>query len=256
MSKVKITLLGTGTSQGVPLIGCKCKVCLSDNPKDKRLRTSALVQTANTNVVIDTGPDFRQQMLRTGIDKLDAVIFTHEHKDHTAGLDDIRAFNFIQKKAVPVYANKNVQHSLRREFAYIFEEKKYPGIPEITLTEIEENQAFQINDLSIMPFRVMHMYLPVIAFKFNDICYITDANFISEETIAKIRNVKILVLNALRYEKHPSHFTLDEAVEIVKKINPEKAYFTHISHQLGLHEEISSRLPENIFLAYDGLVLE
>ncbi len=256
MSKVKITLLGTGTSQGVPLIGCKCNVCTSTNPLDKRLRTSALVQTANTNVVIDTGPDFRQQMLRTGIDKLDAVLFTHEHKDHTAGLDDIRAFNFIQKKAIPVYAKKNVQQSLRREFAYIFEEKKYPGIPEITLTEIENESEFCINDLKIFPFTVMHMYLPVFAFKFDNICYITDANFISEETIASIQNVRILILNALRHEKHPSHFTLDEAIEMVKKINPEKAYFTHISHQLGLHEEISAQLPENIFLAYDGLVLE
>lgn len=252
---LSLVLLGTGTSQGVPLIGCKCKVCTSINPKDNRLRTSALIKYQDLQIVIDTGPDFRQQMLREDISNLDAVMFTHEHKDHIAGLDDIRAFNYHQKKEMPIYCNSNVEATIRKEFAYVFAEKKYPGIPQLNLIPIEANRAFNIGNLPILPLPVLHMHLPVIGFLIKDICYITDANYISDEVIDRIKGVKILVLNALRMEKHPSHFTLDEALEIVNKVNPKTAVFTHISHQLGLHEDIQKLLPSNVFLGYDGMVL-
>jgi phosphoribosyl 1,2-cyclic phosphate phosphodiesterase len=251
---VKVTLLGTGTSQGVPIIGCKCEVCTSTDPHDNRLRSSILIESDTTTIVVDTGPDFRQQMLREGVDQMDAVVFTHEHKDHIAGLDDIRAFNFILRKRIPVYASERVQGAIKREFAYIFDEFKYPGIPEIDLYTIPE-APFVIGDIELIPINVMHMKLPVLGFRVKDFCYITDANFISEKEFEKLKGVKILVLNALRREAHPSHYTLDEAIEVIKKIDPEKAYLTHISHQLGKHADVSKELPEGIELGHDGQVI-
>lgn len=250
-----ITFLGTGTSQGVPIIACDCIVCQSQNPKDKRLRTSILVEHHNTKIVIDSGPDFRQQLLREKIKSLDAIVFTHEHKDHIAGLDEVRAFNFIQKKSMPVYATERVQNAIKREFAYIFSDEKYPGIPEIDLINITD-EPFQIIDVDIIPINVLHYKLPVKAFRTNDFTYITDANFISEVEKEKIKGSKIIVINALRKEEHISHYTFQQAIDLMIELKPEKAYFTHISHQLGLHNEVSIELPDFIELAYDGLKIE
>ena len=251
---MKITFLGTGTSQGVPLIACKCEVCTSTNVKDKRLRSSIMVETSTTTIVIDTGPDFRQQMLREQVEQLDAVVFTHEHKDHIAGLDDVRAFNFINGKHIEVYATSRVQAAIKREFAYIFAEDKYPGIPLINLNEIDL-APFQINDIKLNPIEVMHYKMPVLGFRIADFTYITDAKSISEKEKEKMKGSKVLVLNALRREEHISHFTFQEAIDLAQELNVEQAYFTHISHQLGLYEQVSEELPSNIFLAYDGLKL-
>jgi phosphoribosyl 1,2-cyclic phosphate phosphodiesterase len=251
---IKVTFLGTGTSQGVPVIACDCRVCTSKNEKDKRLRTSVLVETAKTRFVIDSGPDFRQQLLREKIKKLDAVVFTHEHKDHIAGLDEVRAFNYINKIKMPVYATARVQTALKREFAYIFSEEKYPGIPEVELINFE-NEPFYVGDILVEPLNVLHYKLPVKGFKINKFAYITDANLIPEEEKKKLNDLDVLVLNTLRREPHISHFTFDEAIALVKEFRPKKAYFLHISHQLGLHDEVSRELPDNIELAFDGLQL-
>lgn len=249
---IKVTFTGTGTSQGIPLVACDCIVCSSTNYKDKRLRTSVLIETAKTRVSIDSGPDFRQQLLRERIKKLDAVVYTHEHKDHIAGLDEVRAFNFINKVKMPVYATERVQKALQREFAYIFSEEKYPGVPEVELFSFE-NDPFNVGDILLEPINVLHYKLPVKGFKVNKFAYITDANFISVEEKKKLQNLDVLVLNALRREPHVSHFTFSEAIELVKELKPKKAYFTHIAHQLGLHDEVSKELPPNIELAFDGL---
>jgi phosphoribosyl 1,2-cyclic phosphate phosphodiesterase len=251
---IKVTFLGTGTSQGVPVIACDCSVCTSKNEKDKRLRTSVLIETERTRFVIDSGPDFRQQLLREKIKKLDAVVFTHEHKDHIAGLDEVRAFNYINKIKMPVYATSRVQTALKREFAYIFSEEKYPGIPEVELINFE-NDPFYVGDILVEPISVLHYKLPVKGFKVNKFVYITDANFIAEEEKNKLKNMDVLVLNTLRREPHISHFTFEEAIQLVKELKPRKAYFLHISHQLGLHDEVSKELPNNIELAFDGLQL-
>lgn len=251
---IKVTFLGTGTSQGVPLIACSCEVCKSLNSKDKRLRSSILIESANTRLVVDSGPDFRQQLLREKITKLDAVVFTHEHKDHIAGLDEVKAFNFLNKMRMPVYASSRVQDALKREFAYIFADEKYPGIPEIDLFPIDETM-FTIGDIMLEPISVMHYRLPVKAFRVNDFAYITDANFIAETEKKKLKNLQVLVLNALRQEPHISHFTLAEALALVEELKPQKAYFTHISHQLGTHDNVSKMLPANVELAFDGLQL-
>lgn len=247
-------MLGTGTSGGVPLIGCECEVCRSTDKKDKRLRSSAFIELDNFNFVIDTGPDFRYQMLRTGVKQLDAVVFTHDHKDHTAGLDDVRAFNFLQKSEMQVYATKVVQHALKKAYHYAFTENKYPGIPQIKLNTIK-NEPFALGGKTITPIEVMHYKLPVLGFRIDDFTYITDANYISKEELAKAAGTKVLVLNALRHQQHISHFTLNEAIEIAQTVKAEKTYFTHISHQLGLHQKIEKELPENIHLAYDGLTI-
>ncbi|HEX8515754.1 MAG TPA: MBL fold metallo-hydrolase [Bacteroidia bacterium] len=252
---MKITFLGTGTSQGIPIIACPCSVCTSADPKDKRLRTSVMIEEKGKHFVIDTGPDFRQQMLRENVKKMDAVIFTHEHKDHTAGFDDIRAFNFILRKKMDVYASTRVQEAIHREFAYIFSDFKYPGIPEIDL-HLLENKLTTIHGVDFIPIEVMHYKLPVFGFRVGGFTYITDANFISEKEKEKIKGSKVLVLNALRKEEHISHFTLQQAIGLVEELQPEQAYFTHISHQLGLHAEVEAELPEGIHLAYDGLTLE
>ncbi len=249
---IKVTFLGTGTSQGVPLIACDCAVCKSDNFKDKRLRSSILVESSSTRVSIDSGPDFRQQLLRERVKKLDAVIFTHEHKDHIAGLDEVRAFNYINRERMPVYASTRVQQALKREFAYIFSDEKYPGIPEIDLFDLND-EPLQIGTLVFEPINVMHYKLPVKGFKINQFAYITDANFIPDQEKDKLKDLDVLVLNALRRETHISHFTFQEAIDLVNELKPKKAYFTHISHQLGLHDEVNKELPTNIELGFDGL---
>ncbi len=249
-----ITFLGTGTSQGVPVIACDCEVCTSTDPHDKRLRTSILIEGDDKTVVIDSGPDFRYQMLRAGVKHLDAIVFTHEHKDHVAGMDDIRAFNYRQNAPVDVYATTRVQEALKREFSYIFAEFKYPGIPQINLHTIGLD-PFDIGSLHFIPVEVMHYKLPVLGFRIKDFTYITDAKTVSETEKQKIKGTKILVINALQTQSHISHFTLDEAILFALEIGAEKTYFTHISHRLGLHEVMSQQLPPNIEFAYDGLKL-
>ena len=250
-----ITFLGTGTSTGVPMIACECEVCTSASSKDKRLRSSILVQSAATTLVVDTTPDFRYQMLRAGVKKMDAVLFTHSHKDHIAGLDDIRAFNFFQQQPIHIYATEPTQQALKREFMYAFAENKYPGVPEIILNTIS-NEPFKVGDIPVTPIQVWHLKMPVLGFRFGSLTYITDANRIDESEKQKIKGSQILIVNALRKERHISHFTLTEAIELVKELEIPTAYFTHISHQLGKHDDVESQLPEGIHLAYDGLVLK
>ncbi|PZX61217.1 phosphoribosyl 1,2-cyclic phosphate phosphodiesterase [Algoriphagus ratkowskyi] len=251
---MKVTFLGTGTSQGVPVIGCDCQVCNSLDFRDKRFRASVYIQVGKLSLVIDTGPDFRSQILRAGITELDAVIFTHEHKDHTAGLDDIRPFNFKQQRDMPIFGKRQVLDQVKQEFEYIFARKSYPGIPQVETIEIDEN-AFTIEGITITPIPVMHYKLPILGFRIGDFTYITDANHIPEDSLKLIEGSEILVLNALQRESHISHFTLNEAVEIAKKIGAKETYFTHISHKLGLHNSVDLELPEGIALAYDGLQL-
>ncbi|MEI2758682.1 MAG: MBL fold metallo-hydrolase [Bacteroidia bacterium] len=252
---MKVTFLGTGTSQGVPVIACSCAVCQSNDPRDKRLRTSIHIQHGNSSFVIDSGPDFRQQMLRAEIKNLTALIFTHEHKDHVAGMDDIRAFNYVLQKKIDIYATLRVQEALVREFPYVFHDFKYPGVPEVNMITIDEH-PFIIEGLEFIPIEVLHYKLPVNAYRFGDFTYITDANFISEKEKEKIKGSRIVVINALRREKHVSHFNLQEALELIKELQPEKAYLTHISHQLGKHSDVEQELPPNVFLAYDGFEIE
>jgi phosphoribosyl 1,2-cyclic phosphate phosphodiesterase len=249
-----ITFLGTGTSSGVPMVACDCRVCISDDKKDKRLRSSILVQSATTSFVVDTTPDFRYQMLREQVKKLDAVLYTHPHKDHIAGLDDVKAFTFNSGNPMEVYANALTQESLKREFYYIFTDKKYPGIPQINLNTIDLT-PFSIGDIPVIPILVWHLHMPVFGFRFGNFTYITDANRMEESEKEKIKGSEILILNALRHKKHLSHFTLWEATELVQEVKVPQAYFTHISHQLGKHQEINSDLPNGIELAYDGMQL-
>lgn len=249
-----VTFLGTGTSQGIPVIACKCVVCCSTDYKDKRLRSSIHIEVNKLHLNIDVGPDFRQQMLSNNIIQMDAILLTHEHKDHTAGLDDVRSFNFALEKDMPLYGKQNVLDQISREFSYIFSETKYPGVPRIERIPIQ-NTRFDINGVTITPIEVLHHKLPVMGFRINDLAYITDANFISNEEKNKLQGLKVLVLNALQIKKHISHFTLNEAIELINELKPEKAYLVHISHKLGLSREINPTLPNNISLAYDGLRL-
>jgi phosphoribosyl 1,2-cyclic phosphate phosphodiesterase len=253
---MKVTFLGTGTSQGVPVIACNCEVCQSVSKKDKRLRTSLLVETADKTIVIDSGPDFRYQLLRENVKDLDAVLFTHEHKDHIAGLDDIRPFNYLLHKVIDVYATERVQTALKREFAYIFAETKYHGLPQINLHKVLNGENFKIGATIIVPFEVMHHLLPITGYRIGDFTYITDAKTISDESLEKIKGSKFLVLNALQKTSHISHFTLSEAINFAEKVGAETTYLTHISHNLGLHDEVEKDLPANIKLAYDGLTIE
>jgi len=247
---LKITFLGTGTSSGVPMIACDCEVCSSLDPKDKRLRSSIMVESETTRIVVDTTPDFRYQMLRENVKKLDAILFTHPHKDHIAGLDDVRAFNYFQEMPMDVYANELTQTALKREFPYVFAEHKYPGIPDIVLRDIGEAPFF-IGDIPVHAIKVWHLKMPVLGFRFGDFTYITDANKIDEEEKEKIRGSNSVVLNALRHNKHISHFNLEEAIDMVRELKIPQAWFTHISHQLGLHAEVSKELPGGMELAFD-----
>ncbi len=251
---MRVTFLGTGTSQGVPPIGCDSPVCLSDNPKDKRLRSSIFLEVNGKKLVIDTGPDFRYQMIRAGINDVDAILFTHEHRDHTAGLDDIRPINFRKKKKIPVFLSNNVLTSFKQQYSYFFMENPYPGIPELDF-KIIANSSFNFEGIEIIPIQVMHYKLPVFGFRIGNFAYITDANYISEKEKVKLKGADILVLNALRRESHISHFTLDEATKIALEIGAKQTYFTHMSHQIGLHDEVCDELPKGIDLAYDGLNL-
>jgi phosphoribosyl 1,2-cyclic phosphate phosphodiesterase len=251
---LRITILGTGTSQGIPVITCNCIVCRSEDPRDKRLRVSVLIELADKTLVIDSGPDFRYQMLRAKVKDLDAILYTHEHKDHVAGLDDIRPFNYLLKKNIDIYATERVQNALRKEFSYIFAEAHYPGLPQIDLHTITD-MPFDVGLTKIIPIDIMHYKLPILGYRIGDFTYITDAKTVSGSSMEKIKGTKILVVNALQREQHISHFTLDEAIEFAERVGAETTYLTHISHNLGLHTEVEKDLPANIKLAYDGLVI-
>ncbi len=252
---MKVTFLGTGTSQGVPVIGCDCEVCRSLDYRDKRLRTSIHVEIDGKSLVFDTGPDFRTQMLRERINHLDAVIYTHEHKDHTAGLDDVRSYNFKQNMDMPIYGRKQVLEQIQKEFAYIFAKNKYPGIPKVQLFEID-NHPFQVEGIDIQPINVLHYKLPVFGYRIKDFTYITDVNHIPDEEKYKIRGSKVVVLSALQKKSHLSHFNLEQAIDMVKELEIPQAYFIHMGHRMGLHRDIEEELPEGMELAYDGLQIE
>ena len=253
---MKITFLGTGTSQGIPVIGSDHPVSFSKDTRDKRLRSSIMIEHEDFNFVIDCGPDFRQQMLRTNCKKLDAIIFTHEHADHTTGIDDVRPFFFRQGK-IPIYIHKRVLSSLHERFAYIFDpKKKYPGAPDFEVNIISKENDFEVLGLNITPIESAHLKLPVLGYRIKNFAYLTDVKTISDIELEKLNELDILVINALRYEPHPSHLNIEEALEIIDIIKPKKTYFTHISHNMGFHEEVCNDLPEHVTLAYDGLVLE
>jgi phosphoribosyl 1,2-cyclic phosphate phosphodiesterase len=249
---VKITFLGTGTSQGVPVIACECFTCTSSDPRDKRLRTSLLLETESATLVFDAGPDFRQQMLREHVTKLDSIILTHEHKDHIAGMDDVRAFNYKSRDAIDIYSEERVQKAIKKEYSYVFSEYQYPGVPKMRLNDIPEHK-FNVAGVDIIPVRVFHYRLPVYGFRVGNFAYITDANYIPEESKEKLYGVKYLVINALRKEQHISHFSLREAIDFIREISPKKAFITHISHQMGCHADVTVELPGGIYLAWDGL---
>lgn len=253
MNKLSITFLGTGTSQGIPVIGSKHPVCLSENPKDKRLRVSVLVSWQDKNIVIDCGPDFRQQMLSNPITSLDGILFTHEHADHTAGIDDIRPF-FFRQGDISIYAENRVINALQRRFDYIFaDENRYPGAPAVKVHTLKQDQQFKIGKLLITPIRVFHNRLPVLGYRIGDFAYLTDVKKVEEDEVQKLQGLECLVVNALRIEPHHSHFNLEEALEFANRIGAKTTYFTHISHLLGFHDEVQAKLPENTFLAYDNL---
>lgn len=247
-----ITFLGTGTSQGIPLIGCHCEVCDSTDPRDKRFRSSALIEYQGIKVVIDAGPDFRQQMLREDVRDLDAILLTHPHKDHTGGLDDVRAFNYITGKNMPIYCEPNVLESLKMEYSYAFREHKYPGVPEFEVHTIGTDPFF-INGVEIIPVRAIHYKLPVLGYRFGKLGYLTDANYISDEDIQKFRGVDVFVINTIRREKHISHFSLDEALDVARRVGARQTYLTHLSHQIEKHSELSLFLPDGVTPAYDTL---
>lgn len=253
---MKVVFLGTGTSQGVPVIACDCEVCRSDDPRDERLRSAVLIEWEGKHIVIDTGPDFRAQMLRAQVRHLDAILLTHSHKDHIAGLDDVRAFNRKQGTPIDIYADLNVHNALKREFFYAFHPQAYFGVPQLNLITIESDQPFTIGDLEVEPIEVMHYKMPVLGFRFGDFTYITDAKTISAASLDKIRGTRVLVLNALQQTDHISHLTLDEAIAIAQQIGAETTYLTHISHLMGLHASVQQELPEGIFLSWDGLELQ
>ena len=251
---MKVTFLGTGTSQGIPVIACDCKVCTSENPKDNRLRTSILIEENNQTIVIDTGPDFRQQMLRENVQKLDAIVFTHQHKDHVAGMDDIRAFNYKFKKDMDIYCTAEVEEALIREFPYVFSAYKYPGVPEIKVHNIK-NEPFIINGVELIPIEGLHYKLPVFGYRIKDFVYLTDVSFVSEREKEKMKGAEVIVLDALRKIPHISHFTMEQAVELLEELKPKQGYLIHISHLMGKHNEVVKELPNFIKPAYDGLVL-
>ena len=248
---MKITLLGTGTSQGIPQIACDCKVCMSENPKDNRLRSSIMIEVDNQTLVVDTGPDFRTQMLREKVKKVDAILFTHEHKDHIAGLDDVRAFNHKWKMDMQVFSTERVKQALKREFHYVFSGNDLPGIPKININIIS-NQPFYINKTEIIPIEVMHHKLSVLGFRINNFAYVTDVSFISGKEKEKLKNLDVLILDSLRKKEHLSHFNLEQSLSLINELNPKKSYLTHISHLMGREEDVLKELPENVQLAFDG----
>ena len=252
----RLTFLGTGTSQGVPVISCGCWVCTSPDQKDKRLRSSVLVEHDGTRIVIDAGPDFRQQMLSQDVKRIDGILLTHEHKDHIGGLDDVRAFNYTMKAPVDIYATERVQQSIKKDFDYAFGENKYPGAPDFNLVTINGDTPFKVGNTDVIPIKGMHYKIPVLGFRIGNVAYLTDFNKIEPEEVEKIKGVEILVVNALRHEHHLSHFTLSEALHLRWLVQPKYAYFTHVSHQMGRHRQIEQELPENTHFAYDGLVVE
>jgi phosphoribosyl 1,2-cyclic phosphate phosphodiesterase len=251
---LKITILGTGTSQGVPVIACSCPICLSNDPRDKRLRASVMIETEGKIFIIDSGPDFRQQMLRENVKNITAILFTHEHKDHVAGLDDVRAFNFILGKHIDVYAEVRVHEAIKREFAYIFADYKYPGVPQVNMHLID-NSVFEIEGIRIQPVRAFHHELPVFGFRIGTIAYLTDIKTIPENEKIKLKDLDILIINALRKEEHISHLNLQEALNLINELKPKRAYLTHLSHRFGLHATEEVLLPSNVKIAYDGLKL-
>lgn len=252
---MKITFLGTGTSQGVPVIGCDCEVCLSNHPKDKRLRTSAMVEVDGKTIVIDAGPDFRQQLLRAKVSDVTAILMTHEHNDHIIGMDDVRPLNFKHRRQMPVYAEERVQKELKHRFSYIFDENPYPGAPRLILKNIDSEEIINIENIKIIPIRAMHGQLPVFGFRFGDFTYLTDIKTISSKELAKVKGTKVLALDALHHSVHHSHLNLEEALALIEIIQPEQAYLIHISHRMGLAEVVNKSLPKGVQLAYDGLEL-
>ena len=253
---MKITLLGTGTSQGIPVVGCDCSVCLSNDPRDNRLRSGVLVEIGDANILIDTGPDLRYQMLKNKVERVDAILYTHEHNDHIIGLDDIRPINFLHNKDLSVYASKMVHDSLVKRFDYIFAEQKYPGTPQVNQVYISKEKEFYIGKTKIVPIEVLHGKLPILGYRIGDMTYLTDVKTISEEEMRKIKGTKVLVISALHLKEHHSHLNLDQAIAMVQEISPEQAYLTHVSHKMGPIEKVSPRLTEDIQFAYDGMVIE
>jgi phosphoribosyl 1,2-cyclic phosphate phosphodiesterase len=251
---MKLTFLGTGTSQGVPVIGCDCDVCTSLDPRDSRLRSSVLIEVDGVNIVIDTGPDFRQQMLRERVQKVDAVIFTHEHKDHTAGLDDVRAFNFKHKMDMPIYAEARVMNQLKQEFSYAFGDSKYPGVPRLSPVVIDE-KPFEIQGVKIIPIRGFHHKLPVLGYRIGNLAYITDVNLLEKSSLDKLKGLDVFVINALRKEKHISHYTLGEALEVIQVLSPKKAFLTHLSHLMGLQAVVEKSLSAGVEFGTDGKLI-
>lgn len=252
---MKVTILGSGTSQGVPVIACDCEVCRSTDKRDKRLRCSAMIEIGDRKIVIDAGPDFRYQMLRAGVKDVRALLLTHEHKDHIGGLDDIRAFNWVKQGKVDVYSNRRTVEAVKRDYAYAFEEVRYPGVPDMDLHVVGED-PFYIDEVEVVPLTVMHYKLPVTAFRIGGLAYITDANYIPEEGMRKLEGVECLVIDALRRERHLSHFSLEEALEVIRRLGVKRAFLTHVGHQMGLTREVERTLPANVRLAYDGLTFE
>ena len=255
MSKTQLTFLGTGTSQGVPMIGCGCEVCKSSDPRDKRLRASVLVEHEGLRILVDAGPDFRYQMLRAGVSSLDAILLTHNHKDHTGGLDDIRAFNYLEKKATQIYCEKYVEESLRKEYSYAFEEIRYPGAPEWDV-HIIDDKPFTVNGVEIIPIRGRHFKLPVLGYRFGNIAYCTDMNHIPDEEYEKLQNLDHFIINCVRRGRHISHYSLEQAIEVAQKVGAKHSWLTHLSHQLPCYEDLKKELPEGILPAFDGLVLD
>lgn len=251
---MRLIFLGTGTSQGVPVIACNCPICSSQNPRDRHLRTSALIETdGGENILIDIGPDFREQMLREHVCRLDGILITHAHRDHVGGIDDIRSFNYVQNRKMDIYCNREARTAIERDYHYIFDYHQFPGLPEANMHELSGNEPFRIGNTQVMPVKAMHKDLPILGYRIGPLAYITDANFIAPDQLDKLAGVDTLVINALRKQKHFSHFCLPESLEIIRQLHPRQAYLTHVSHEMGLYDEVSAELPPHVQIAYDGL---